>query len=111
MEGVEDIPELVMAEGVPWNWESFPEYLEALAARRCDIDFAAQVPHAPLRVFVMGERGVDREPATAADMAAMAAMVEEGHQPARWASPPRARCSIARRTASSRRRSAPPRRN
>lgn len=78
MEGVEDIPELVMRQGVPWNWQSFPEYLDALAARRCDIDFATQVPHAPLRVFVMGRRGVDREPATAADMAAMASMVEEG---------------------------------
>ena len=78
MEGVEDIPELVMRQGVPWNWQSFPEYLDALAARRCDIDFATQVPHAPLRVFAMGRRGVDREPATAADMAAMTSMVEEG---------------------------------
>ncbi|CAN5851509.1 amidohydrolase family protein [soil metagenome] len=80
MEGVEDIPELVMRQGVPWNWQSFPEYLDSLAARRCDIDFATQVPHAPLRVFVMGRRGVDREPATTADMAAMASLVEEGLQ-------------------------------
>ena len=78
MEGVEDIPEIVMREGVPWNWESFPEYLDALAQKRCDSDFATQVPHAPLRVFVMGRRGVEREPATAADMAAMAKLVEEG---------------------------------
>src|SRR5262245_682363 len=80
MEGVEDIPELVMREGVPWNWQSFPEYLDALDQRRCDIDFATQVPHAPLRVFVMGRRGVEREPATAVDMAAMASLVEEGLQ-------------------------------
>ena len=78
MEGVEDIPELVMREGVPWNWQSFPDYLEALSNRHCDIDFATQVPHAPLRVFVMGKRGVDREPANASDMAEMAALVEEG---------------------------------
>jgi N-acyl-D-amino-acid deacylase len=78
MEGVEDIPELVMREGVTWNWQSFPDYLDALSRRRCDIDFATQVPHAPLRVFVMGRRGVDREPANASDMAEMAKLVEEG---------------------------------
>jgi N-acyl-D-aspartate/D-glutamate deacylase len=72
MEGVEDIPFPVLAEGLPWNWRSFPDYLDALEARRTDIDFAAQLPHAALRVNVMGERGANREPATAADIAAMA---------------------------------------
>jgi N-acyl-D-aspartate/D-glutamate deacylase len=71
MEGVEDIPEVVMTEGVPWNWESFPEYLDALASRRADIDFAAQLPHSPLRVYVMGQRGVDLEAPTSDDLTAM----------------------------------------
>ena len=64
MEGVEDIPEVVLTEGLPWNWESFPDYLNALDARRYDLDVATQVPHAAVRVFVMGKRGADREPAT-----------------------------------------------
>lgn len=76
-----------------------PEYLDALAQRRCDIDFATQVPHAPLRVFVMGRRGVNREPATAADMAAMASMVEEGLEAGALDSPPHVLCSTAHRTA------------
>lgn len=71
MEGVEDIPEVVMAEGLPWNWESFPDYLEALAAREADIDFAAQLPHSPLRVYVMGKRGAELEPPTTGDLAEM----------------------------------------
>ncbi len=78
MEGVEDIPEVVLTEGLPWNWESFPEYLDALAARRFDADVATQVPHAAIRVHVMGQRGADREPATAAERAEMARLAAEG---------------------------------
>jgi len=77
MEGVEDIPEVVMAEGIPWNWESFPEYLDALAQRETDVDFAAQIPHSPLRVYVMGDRGANMDEATPADLARMRALVAE----------------------------------
>jgi N-acyl-D-amino-acid deacylase len=77
MQGVEDIPEAVMAEGLPWNWETFPDYLDALAARRWDADVAAYLPHSPLRVYVMGQRALDREPATDADLKRMQGLVEE----------------------------------
>ena len=80
MEGVEDIPEVVLTEGLPWNWRSFPDYLDALAARPYDMDVATQVPHAAVRVHVMGQRGVDREPASEADAAAMARIAAEGIQ-------------------------------
>ncbi|NKB34369.1 MAG: amidohydrolase family protein [Pseudomonadales bacterium] len=77
MEGVEDIPHPVLAEGLPWNWETFPEYLDSLSERRYDIDFAAQVPHGPLRVYVMGDRGANRETASQEDVDKMAALTTE----------------------------------
>ena len=77
MEGVEDLPFPVLKAGLPWTWESFPEYLDALAARDFAIDIGVQLPHAALRVHVMGERGANREPASADDIAAMAALAGE----------------------------------
>jgi len=77
MEGVEEIPETAMAEGLPWTWESFPEYLDTLDAKPRDIDVAALVPHGPVRVFVMGERAVNRETATDEDISKMQAVIEE----------------------------------
>jgi N-acyl-D-aspartate/D-glutamate deacylase len=72
MEGVEDIPNAVLTEGLAWNWQTFPEYLDALEAIPHDIDFAAQLPHGALRVYVMGERGARREVASPHDIDAMA---------------------------------------
>ena len=71
MEGVEDIPGPVMHEGLKWEWESFAEYLAALERRNRDIDLCALLPHAAVRVFVMGERAVALENANQADIAQM----------------------------------------
>ena len=77
MEGVEDIPGIVLAEGLRWDWESFPDYLDALERLPRTIDVAAQIPHHPLRVYVMGDRAIRREVATTDDIAAMRALTED----------------------------------
>ncbi|MDB5396050.1 MAG: amidohydrolase [Rhodospirillales bacterium] len=77
MEGVEDIPGAVMSAGLAWDWETFPEYLDALDARPRDIDTAAYLPHSPLRVYAMGERGANREAATPDDLARMRGLARE----------------------------------
>src|SRR3984893_479114 len=71
MEGVEEIPNPVLAAGLTWEWESFPEFMDALERRPRAIDIAAQFAHLPLRVYVMGDRAIRREPATPDDIAEM----------------------------------------
>ena len=77
MEGVEDIPGTALHEGINWEWETFPEYLDAIDARRYAVDIAAYVPHGAVRGYVMGERGARNEDATAEDIAEMARIVAE----------------------------------
>ena len=79
LEGVEDIPGTALAEGLPWDWETFPDYLDALERRRWTLDIGTQVSHAPLRAYVMGERGADPHEAPSADeLAVMRRLVREG---------------------------------
>jgi N-acyl-D-amino-acid deacylase len=77
MEGVEDIPNAVLTEGLKWEWETFPEYMDTIAARSLVLDVAAQVPHAAVRVYVMGERGARNEPATPEEIEKMSIIVKE----------------------------------
>lgn len=78
MEGVEDIPGTALNEGIVWDWETFPEFLDALEKHRHVMDIGTQVPHGAVRGYVMGDRGAKNEPATPDDIAAMAAIVKEG---------------------------------
>ena len=77
MEGVEDIPGTALTEGITWEWETFPEYLTALEKKPYAMDVAAQVPHAAIRTYVMGERGGDNLPASPQEIADMSNLVRE----------------------------------
>ncbi len=77
MEGVEDIPGAALHEGIRWDWESFPQYMDALEKTPRSLDYLVQVPHDPLRMYVMGERAVAKQAATAQDIAAMRALLHE----------------------------------
>ncbi len=78
MEGVEDIPGSALTEGIQWQWETFPEYLDALAGQSFAIDIGTQVPHGAVRAYVMGDAGAKNEAATPEDIVAMAGIVREG---------------------------------
>ena len=77
MEGVEDIPGTALSEGMDWDWETFPEYLDALDRRRFTVDVGTQIAHGAVRAYVMGERGARNEPAGPDDIAAMYDIVKE----------------------------------
>ncbi|MBX3479000.1 MAG: amidohydrolase family protein [Caulobacter sp.] len=80
MEGVEDIPGSALAEGITWDWETFPQYLDSLDRQPRVLDIAAQAPHSAIRAYVMGERGARNEDATPEDIDAMARIVTEAMQ-------------------------------
>ena len=80
MEGVEDIPGAALSEGIQWGWETFPEYLDAVDSVPKMLDVGAQIPHGAVRGYVMGDRGAKNEPATEADIEAMATIVREAIQ-------------------------------
>ncbi len=77
MEGVEDIPGVVMREGLTWNWETFPEFMNVLETKPRDIDIGLYAPHSPVRVFTMGARGANREEPTEGDLTSMSGLVRE----------------------------------
>ena len=77
MEGVEDIPGTALHEGIEWEWETFPEYLDALERKPLAIDVGTQVPHGAVRAYVMGERGPAHEVATPEEIAEMGRVVAE----------------------------------
>ena len=77
MEGVEDIPGTALSEGMTWEWETFPEYLDTLGRRRWTVDVGTQIAHGAVRSYVMGDRGARNEPATPEDIAVMKRLVKE----------------------------------
>ena len=80
MEGVEDIPGAALSEGIKWDWETFPQFLEALERSPLAVDVGTHVPHGPVRTYVMGKRGARNEAATAQDISEMATIVKQGIQ-------------------------------
>ena len=77
MEGVEDIPGTALHEGINWQWESFPEYLDTLEDKPLAIDVGTQIPHGAVRAYVMGQRGIDREEASQEEIEQMSQIVKE----------------------------------